>query len=134
MFSCPNEEPVTVARSEIRPRSSEILTLQEIKPGDTVLMNYNTEHPRERGYWFDVLIQKVKTTRKGGEVIGEVHVGNDNAVLSDCRLVFVDDIYKIKPNTLVAERTPEDDKIMQAEPGSLSNNKFILSLIIFTIY
>lgn len=123
MFSCPNEEPVTVARADIRPRSSEIIPLQELKPGDTVLMNYNTEYPNQRGYWFDVQIEKVKITRKGGEVIGEVHVGKDMAVLSNCRLVFVDDIYKIKPCTLVAERTPEDDKILQAEPGSLSNNK-----------
>lgn len=84
-------------------------------------MNYNAEYPRERGYWYDVLVKAIKTSRKGREVIGDVTVGINNAVLNDRNLVFLDDIYKIKPYQLVLERTPEDNAIMQAQPAVMSN-------------
>lgn len=84
-------------------------------------MNYNVEYPTERGYWYDVLIKKVKSTKKGGEVVGDVYLGKDKAVLKNCNLVFLDDIFKIKPNTLITKRTKKDDKTIQTEPVSLSN-------------
>ncbi|VVC41491.1 Zinc finger, PHD-type,Zinc finger, RING-type,Zinc finger, FYVE/PHD-type,Ubiquitin-related [Cinara cedri] len=116
---CPNEQPIAVEFNEIRPRSSEIVPLEQLKPGDTVLMNYNAEYPSERGYWYDVLIKKVKSTKKGDEVTGDVYIGKEQAVLKNCRMLFLDDIFKIKPNTLITERTPEDDKIIQTEPVTL---------------
>lgn len=84
-------------------------------------MNYNVEHPRERGYWYDVLVKTILITRKLSVIVGDVSVGMDNAVLVDCHLKLHDDIYKVQPYKLLAERTPEDDKIMKTQPKVLSN-------------
>lgn len=80
-------------------------------------MNYNTEHPKERGYWYDVLVRRITVNRRSREVIGDVTLGSNKAVLNNCRLMFLDDILKIKPYKLVAERTKEDDIIMQTMPS-----------------
>lgn len=122
-FSCPEEPPFEVQLQEIRPHTSKILPFDELNAGDRVLMNYNVEYPKERGYWYDVLVKEKKTTRKGRDVIGDVSVGVDNAILSNCHLMFLDDIFKLKPYKLLADRTPEEDIIMQTEPTTKSNNE-----------
>ncbi|XP_025424158.1 E3 ubiquitin-protein ligase UHRF1-like isoform X2 [Sipha flava] len=113
---CPEELPIEVHLQEIRPHASEILPLEKLKINDQVLMNYNVDYPQERGYWYDVLVKEVKKSRRGHEIIGDVSVGIDNVVLKNCHLMFLDDIYKVKPYKLLIERTPEDDKIMQTQP------------------
>lgn len=84
-------------------------------------MNYNIDHPLERGYWFDVLIKQIQSIRRTRTVIVDVYVGIHNAVIRDCSIKFLDDIYKVKPYKLLADRTPEDDKIMQTQPAEMSN-------------
>lgn len=85
-------------------------------------MNYNTDHPLERGFWFDVLVKKkIQGTKKTRAVIGDVYVGINNAMIRDCDLKFLDDIYKVEPYKLLTERTPEDDLKMQTRPAKMSN-------------
>ncbi|VVC46501.1 Zinc finger, PHD-type,Zinc finger, RING-type,Zinc finger, FYVE/PHD-type,Zinc finger, PHD-type, partial [Cinara cedri] len=74
------------------------------------------EYPKERGYWFDVTVKWVKSLRRCNEVIGDIIHGLGKTVLKNCHLTFVDDIYTIKPNTLLVNRTPNEDKLMQTEP------------------
>lgn len=123
MIRCPEEPPFEVQLQEIRPHTPEIIPFNELKIGDRVLMNYNAEYNKERGYWYDVLVKDIRTTRKGRDVIGDVSVGVDNAVLSNCHLMFLDDIFKVAPYKLLADRTPEEDKIIQTEPTTKSNNE-----------
>lgn len=130
-FRC-DEPPIEVQLQQIRPHSSEILPRDQLKVGDKVLMNYNVEHPQERGYWYDVLVKDIKSSRRGHDIIGDVSVGMDNAVLVNCHLMFHDDIYIVKPYKLLADRTPEDDKIMKTQPKVLSN-KYIIYLKLNTI-
>ncbi|XP_050425724.1 E3 ubiquitin-protein ligase UHRF1-like [Adelges cooleyi] len=113
---CPEEPPTEVQLQEVRPHAYKILPFTELKPGEHVLMNYNAEYPKERGYWYDVLVKEVKTTRKGRAVVGDVSVGADNAVLNNCQLMFLDDIFQLEPYKLLSERTAEDDEIMQTKP------------------
>lgn len=121
LFRCPEEPPIEVQLQEIRPHAFDILPFENLKVNDRVLMNYNVDYPQERGYWYDVLVKEKKTNRRGRNVIGDVSVGIDNVVLKNCHLMFLDDIYRIKPYQLLSERTPEDDKIMQTEPVVMSN-------------
>jgi len=86
-------------------------------------MNYNVDYPQERGYWYDVQVKEIKTNRRGRDVIGDISVGMDNAVLKKCHLMFLDDIYIIRPYKLLAERTAEDHTIMQTHPPVISNSK-----------
>jgi len=97
-------------------------------------MNYNVEYPKERGYWYDVLIKDIKSARRGYDIIGDVSVGMDNAIIKNCHLMFLDDIYKIKPYKLLVDRTPEDNKIIQLEPTTLSNYSLPLYYLFVTNY
>lgn len=122
MIRCPGEPPTEVQLQEIRPHSSEIFSLNELKSGNRVLMNYNVDYPKERGYWYDVLIKEIKSKRGGGyDIIGDISVGRDNAILHNCHLMFLEDIYKVKPYQLLTDRTPEDDKILKTKPTVMSN-------------
>jgi len=108
---------------DIRPYSTENLPFDQLKINDKVLMNFNTDHPKERGYWYDVLVKKITVNRRNREVMGDITIGSNKAVLTNCRLMFLDDILKIKPYKLVAERTEEEDTIMQTMPSVESKNK-----------
>lgn len=120
---CPDEPPIEVQLQEIRPVASEILSINEVKPGDFVLINYNIDHPKERGNWYDVLVKEIRTSRRGHSIIGDVCVGMDNAVLKNCCLMMSENMYKIKPHKMLVNRTPEEDKVMQTQPTVISNNK-----------
>lgn len=91
-------------------------------------MNYNVEHVKERGYWYDVVIKKIKSSRRGYEVIGDVYIGINGAVMRNCNLVFLNDIYAVKPYQLISERTSEDNQIMQTKPTVMSNNKININV------
>lgn len=127
-FSSSEEPPIEVQLQEIRPHAYDIIPFDELKIGDRVLMNYNVEYPQERGYWYDVLVKKIKKSRNGNGIIGDVTVGADHAILKNCNLKFTDDIYKIQPYKLVSKRTPEDDQIMQSQPVAISNTKYHICL------
>jgi len=112
---------------DIRPYATENLPFDQLKINDKVLMNYNTDLPKERGFWYDVLVKEIIVNRRNSEVIGNVTVGSNKAVLNNCHLKFVDDILKIKPYKLVAERTEEEDTIMQTKPSMESKKKKIVN-------
>ncbi|XP_025191295.1 E3 ubiquitin-protein ligase UHRF1-like [Melanaphis sacchari] len=113
----PGNPPTEVTLKDIRPFSTDNLPFDQLKINDKVLMNFNTEHPKERGYWYDVQVKQITVNRRNREVIGDVILGSNKAVLNNCRLMFLDDILKIKPYKLVAERTEEDDAMMQTKPS-----------------
>lgn len=122
MIRCSDEPPTEVQLQDIRLHSPEIYSLDALKSGTRVLMNYNVDYPKERGYWYDVLIKEIKSKRGGGyDVIGDVSVGRDNAVLHNCHLMFFEDIYKIKPYQLLIDRTVEEDCIIKTRPFMMSN-------------
>lgn len=129
IFRCPEEAPFEVQLQHVRPHATEILPFAKLKSGERVLMNFNAEYPQERGYWYDVLVKEKKISRKSREVIGDVTVGINNAVLNNRNLMFLDDIYKIKPYQLLSERTSQDDAIMQAQPSVMSNTNNIILFI-----
>jgi len=117
---------------DIRPYCTENLPFDQLKINDKVVMNYNTENPKERGYWYDVQVKQIKVTRRNREVIGDVTLGTNKAVLTNCQLMFLDDILKIKPYKLVAERTEEDDAIMQTMPSVESKNNNLNQIFLLT--
>lgn len=122
MCRCPGESPIETQLQQIRPHSSEIIPVDKLKIGCRVLMNYNVDYPKERGYWYDVIIKKNKSTRRGREVFGDIYIGINSAVMRNCNLVFLDDIYAVKPYQLITERTSDDNQIMQTQPSVMSNN------------
>lgn len=132
LLRCPDENPINVQLQEIRPHAFEILAINELKSGDHVLMNYNIDYPGDRGYWYDTIVKTVKFSRKGYTVHGDIVFGRQNTTLNNCKLIFLDDIYKLKPHQLLAERTQDDDNIMQIQPTVTSNNKIVYYLFNIT--
>ncbi|XP_001944935.5 LOW QUALITY PROTEIN: E3 ubiquitin-protein ligase UHRF1 [Acyrthosiphon pisum] len=117
-IGCPTNPPTKAKLKEIRPYSTDILPFDQLKINDKVLMNYNQDYPKERGYWFDVVVKQIIVNRRIREVVGNVTIGSNKAVLDNCNLKFVDDIFKIKPYKLVAERSKDEDTIMQTKPST----------------
>lgn len=95
-------------------------------------MNYNIDYPTERGFWYDVFVKKKIKTKNRRAVLGDISGTKDNALLVNCLLIFVDDMFKINNNTLLKERSAEYDKIMQSKPVP-SNNKYFIILKLYCI-
>lgn len=96
--------------------------ISELQCGEKVFTNYNPEYPKERGYWYDVLIKQIKRTKKDGfHITADVFVGLEGAVLHNCHLMFPNNIYKIKPYQLLKDRTLDDEEVMTTEPIVSSN-------------
>lgn len=96
-------------------------------------MNYNVEYPKERGYWYDVLVKEVKTNRRGRNIIGNVYVGVESTVMKNCNMQFLDDIFKIEPYKLLSNRTPEENTLIQSKPTTSSNDKKLSIKFLFII-
>ncbi|XP_013789872.2 E3 ubiquitin-protein ligase UHRF1-like, partial [Limulus polyphemus] len=90
------EEPFKLKLSEIRPRARTIMKFDNIKVGETYMVNYNIEDPDERGYWYDCLISKKKNTRTVKEIYGTIYMGSDLAPLDNCKILFTDEVFKIE--------------------------------------
>lgn len=82
---------------ELRPRARTILKWNELNVGDVVMVNYNVENPGKRGFWYDAEITTLKTiSRTKKEVRVKVFLGGSEGTLNDCRVMFVDEIFKIE--------------------------------------
>ena len=44
--------------ADIRPRAQYRLQWEELVSGNQVMVNYNSDHPKERGYWYDAIITR----------------------------------------------------------------------------
>lgn len=84
--------PCEVNFSDIRPRSYSVLDLTDIKINDIVLVNYNIDDSKSRGYWYDCKI----TNKTDKTVTGTVLFGTEKTPIDDCQIVFVDEIFRIE--------------------------------------
>ncbi|XP_023418295.1 E3 ubiquitin-protein ligase UHRF1 isoform X2 [Cavia porcellus] len=90
----PENGVVTMKPQDVRARARTILPWQELEVGQVVMLNYNSDQPRERGFWYDAEICRKRETRAGRELYANVRLGDDS--LNDCRIVFVDEVFKIE--------------------------------------
>ncbi|XP_026531796.1 E3 ubiquitin-protein ligase UHRF2 [Notechis scutatus] len=81
----------------LRPRARTILKWKELHVGDTVMVNYNVESPEERGFWFDAEITSLREiSRTNKEAYAKIMLGGPEDVINDCKLRFIEEIYKIE--------------------------------------
>lgn len=52
-FRYENDAPSEALLKHVRPRAHRSIELDEVKPGQIIMANYNLEDPEERGHWFD---------------------------------------------------------------------------------
>lgn len=93
----PESGTLEMNAKELRPRARTILKWNELNVGDVVMVNYNVENPGKRGFWYDAEITTLKTiSRTKKEVRVKVFLGGSEGTLNDCRVMFVDEIFKIE--------------------------------------
>lgn len=60
---------------DVRARARHILPWQELEAGQTVMLNYNPDNPKERGFWYDAEILRKRETRTQRELFANVLIG-----------------------------------------------------------
>uniref|UniRef100_A0A8C5LWM4 E3 ubiquitin-protein ligase UHRF n=1 Tax=Leptobrachium leishanense TaxID=445787 RepID=A0A8C5LWM4_9ANUR len=92
----PENGIVQLTGKDVRARARTILKWNELTVGQVVMVNYNPDEPKERGYWYDAEVLRKRETRTIKEIYAKVVLGDAGDSLNDCRIVFVNEIYKIE--------------------------------------
>ncbi|XP_064900868.1 E3 ubiquitin-protein ligase UHRF2-like isoform X2 [Columba livia] len=93
----PENGIVEMDTKNLRPRARTILKWNELKVGDVVMVNYNVEAPEERGFWFDAEITSLREiSRTNKEVHAKILLGGPEDAINDCRILFIEEMYKIE--------------------------------------
>ncbi|XP_062985345.1 E3 ubiquitin-protein ligase UHRF2 isoform X1 [Elgaria multicarinata webbii] len=93
----PESGIVEMTVRNLRPRARTILKWNELRVGDVVMVNYNVDSPEERGFWFDAEITNLREiSRTNKEVYAKIMLGGPEDVINDCKLLFIEEIYKIE--------------------------------------
>ncbi|XP_051497626.1 E3 ubiquitin-protein ligase UHRF2-like isoform X2 [Apus apus] len=93
----PENGIVEMDTRNLRPRARTILKWSELKVGDVVMVNYNVEAPEERGFWFDAEITSLREiSRANKEVHAKILLGGPEDAINDCRILFIEEMYKIE--------------------------------------
>ncbi|XP_004378497.1 E3 ubiquitin-protein ligase UHRF1 [Trichechus manatus latirostris] len=90
----PENGVVQMSSRDVRARARTILPWQELEAGQVVMLNYNPDNPKERGFWYDAEILRKRETRTARELYANVMLGDDS--INDCRIIFVDEVFKIE--------------------------------------
>uniref|UniRef100_A0A8C2F6F0 E3 ubiquitin-protein ligase UHRF n=1 Tax=Cyprinus carpio TaxID=7962 RepID=A0A8C2F6F0_CYPCA len=90
----PENGVVQLRGKDVRPRARTVYQWHQLEQGMIVMVNYNPDEPKERGYWYDAEIQRKREKRTQREVYGKILDAGDS--LNDCRIMFVTEIYKIE--------------------------------------
>ncbi|KAI1904808.1 hypothetical protein AGOR_G00009490 [Albula goreensis] len=93
----PENGVVEMCADDVRPRARTVLKWEQLQVGQVVMVNYNIEIPEERGFWFDAEITALKeVSRTNKEVRVKILLGGPGDVIEDCKLLFLDEIYRIE--------------------------------------
>ncbi|XP_039623035.1 E3 ubiquitin-protein ligase UHRF1 isoform X1 [Polypterus senegalus] len=92
----PENGVVQMKGKDVRPRARTVLQWHQLEVGMVVMVNYNPDEPKERGYWYDAEIQKKRETRTIREIYAKILLGDAGDSLNDCKIIFVNEIYKIE--------------------------------------
>jgi len=91
-----DEDAVELPVRHIRPRARHKLSLNDIAINDRIMVNYNYDEPDTRGYWYDAIVTGKRNTRTIKEVTATVYIGKDLVPFQDCKIIFVDELFKIE--------------------------------------
>uniref|UniRef100_A0A8C5DEF4 E3 ubiquitin-protein ligase UHRF n=1 Tax=Gouania willdenowi TaxID=441366 RepID=A0A8C5DEF4_GOUWI len=92
----PENGVIELLGKDVRPRARTVYQWHQLEPGMVVMVNYNPDDPKERGYWYDAEIQKRRETRTQREIHAKIILGDAGDSLNDCRILFLTEIYKIE--------------------------------------
>ncbi|NWI37210.1 UHRF1 ligase, partial [Picathartes gymnocephalus] len=106
----PENGVVQMSSGNVRTRARTILKWHQLEVGQVVMVNYNPDDPKERGFWYDAEILQKRETKMTRELIAKILLGEAGDSLNDCTIILVDEIYKIEePGTAspISSGTPK---------------------------
>ncbi|NXG20679.1 UHRF1 ligase, partial [Grallaria varia] len=106
----PENGVVQMSSSNVRARARTILKWHQLEVGQVVMVNYNPDEPKERGFWYDAEILQKRETKMTREINAKILLGEAGDSLNDCTITLVDEIYKIEePGTAspISSGTPK---------------------------
>ncbi|XP_053559147.1 E3 ubiquitin-protein ligase UHRF1 [Bombina bombina] len=112
----PENGVVQLTSKDVRSRARTILKWRDLTVGQVVMVNYNPDDPKERGYWYDAEIIRKRDTRTIKEIYAKVLLGDAGDSLSDCKIVFVDEIYNIEEPGSLPQGSSESPQKRQNGP------------------
>nr|XP_009934585.1 PREDICTED: E3 ubiquitin-protein ligase UHRF1 [Opisthocomus hoazin] len=92
----PENGVVELSSNDVRARARTILKWHQLEVGQVVMVNYNPDEPKERGFWYDAEILQKRETKMIKELNAKILLGDAGDSLNDCRITLVDEIYKIE--------------------------------------
>lgn len=66
---------IQLLAKDVRPRARTVYQWHQLEPGMVVMLNYNPDEPKERGYWYDAEIQRKRETRTQREIYAKIILG-----------------------------------------------------------
>ncbi|XP_060088856.1 E3 ubiquitin-protein ligase UHRF1 [Heteronotia binoei] len=112
----PENGVIQLSSKDVRARARTILKWEELEIGDYVMLNYNPDDPKERGFWYDAKILQKRETRTYKELYAKIVLGNSGNTLNDCRITLVDEIYKIEKPGCAVPLTADSPMKRQSGP------------------
>lgn len=75
LHSYPENGVIQLLGKDVRPRARTVYQWHQLEPGMVVMVNYNPDDAKERGYWYDAEIQKKRETRTQREISAKILLG-----------------------------------------------------------
>uniref|UniRef100_A0A8C4NFK1 E3 ubiquitin-protein ligase UHRF n=1 Tax=Eptatretus burgeri TaxID=7764 RepID=A0A8C4NFK1_EPTBU len=101
---------VPVSAVNMRPRARHKLLWDELDVGVVALVNYNTDEPLERGFWYHAEILRKRRTRTITEVFARLLIGECADDFDECKIKFSDEIYRLDEPGTVPNSTQQPTK------------------------
>lgn len=74
-YSYPENGVIQLLVKDVRPRARTVYQWHQLEAGMIVMVNYNPDDPKERGYWYDAEIQRKRETRTLREIYAKIILG-----------------------------------------------------------
>ncbi|XP_034839518.1 E3 ubiquitin-protein ligase UHRF1-like [Maniola hyperantus] len=110
------DEEIFCKLTEIRPRARNEISPEDIQIGQTVMINYNIDDPRDIGDWYDFKVQQVKKQRKAYELTGTLYLGSESVPQNDTNIVVRDKVFSIEEPVPLSKRTEEYNRSIAVAP------------------
>ena len=88
-----------VKESQLRPRARNLLKSRGLEAEMEVLVNYNLQDPKKRGFWFRAKVEKVRPN-----LICTIYIGVDETPVEGCKVIFPDEVFRLEQPVKVEER------------------------------
>lgn len=104
------------ALKDIRPRSRNVLKVEDVKIGQKILVNHNMDNKGEKGHWYDFKVTEKIQHRKKYEFQGTIYIGQEGIPQHDTTVKIMDKIFSIEDDVVPIDKRSEEYNVMMKTP------------------